>query len=86
MKLGGTIGTVVQFGADYMLNQNWGINFDVKRVMMEPTAYGTVWNYTVSPLLGPIPVRAKVNIDPWLVSAGITYRFGGGSSAVVAKY
>lgn len=79
-------GVAGQIGFDYMIDQNWGVNVDLKRIMMEPTAYATVWNSAVSPALGPIPVRAKVNVDPWIASVGITYRFGGGSGAVVARY
>ncbi|MFV0279435.1 MAG: OmpW/AlkL family protein [Rhodoblastus sp.] len=87
LRVGSSWGVAGQVGFDYMINSNWGINFDVKRILMQPTAYATVWNSAVSSTLGPIPVRAKVNIDPWLVSAGITYRFGGGSSGpVLAKY
>ena len=86
LSVGSSWGVVGQVGFDYMINSNWGVNVDLKRIMMQPTAYATVWNSAVSPVLGPIPVRAKVNIDPWVVSAGITYRFGGGAGAVVAKY
>ncbi|HMN72193.1 MAG TPA: OmpW family outer membrane protein [Rhodoblastus sp.] len=86
LSVGSSWGVAGQVGFDYMINQNWGVNVDLKRIMMQPTAYATVWNSAVSPVLGPIPVRAKVNIDPWVVSAGITYRFGGGAGAVVAKY
>ncbi len=86
LSVGSSWGIAGQVGFDYMINQNWGVNVDLKRIMMQPTAYATVWNSVASPALGPIPVRAKVNIDPWVVSAGITYRFGGGSGAVVAKY
>ena len=73
-----SFGVAAQVGFDYMINRNWGINFDVKRILMRPTATVT--------LLPATPVRAKVHIDPWIVGAGIVYRFGGGSSAVVAKY
>ncbi len=86
LSVGSSWGVAGQVGFDYMINQNWGVNVDLKRIMMQPTAYATVWNSAVSPVLGPVPVRAKVNIDPWVVSAGITYRFGGGAGAVVAKY
>jgi outer membrane immunogenic protein len=34
-----------------------------------------------------IPVRVYLPIDPLVISAGVTYRFGGGSAApIVAKY
>ncbi|MDE2577761.1 MAG: OmpW family protein [Hyphomicrobiales bacterium] len=82
LKIKNNFGIAGQIGFDYMINQNWGINVDLKRYLMRPTAYATVW----SPAVGFIPVRAKVNVDPWLVSAGLTYRFGGASGGVVAKY
>jgi outer membrane protein len=84
LSISSSWGVAGQVGFDYMLNQNWGINVDLKRIMMQPTAYANVYNTALNAV---IPVRAKVNIDPWLVSAGITYRFGNSSSApVVAKY
>ena len=76
-------GIAGQVGFDYMINQNWGVNVDLKRIMMQPTAYANVYNTALNTV---IPVRAKVNIDPWVVSAGITYRFGGAAGPVVAKY
>ncbi len=86
LSIGSSWGVAGQVGFDYMINSNWGLNVDVKRIMMQPTATALVWNTVAAPLVGAIPVRAKVNIDPWVVSAGITYRFGGGATAVVAKY
>jgi outer membrane protein len=90
VSIGSTFGLAAQVGFDYMINQNWGINVDLKRIMMQPTAYGNVYNTAVAalaPARAVIPWKAQVNIDPWVVSAGITYRFGGGASApVVAKY
>ena len=88
LKVSSSWGVAGQVGFDYMFNQNWGFNVDLKRIMMEPTATATVYSTALAGTpLAYIPVRAKVNIDPWIVSAGITYRFGGGAAApVVAKY
>lgn len=83
LSVGSSFGVAGQIGFDYMLNQNWGVNVDVKRIMMQPTAHALVWNNLANAI---IPVRAKVNIDPWVVSAGLTYRFGGSAGPVVAKY
>ena len=66
LKIDDSFGVAAQVGFDYMLTRNWGVNVDVKRVMMRPDA-------TV--LLGATPVSAKVRIDPWIVGAGVTYRF-----------
>lgn len=73
LKIKDSWGVAAQIGFDYMINRNWGINVDVKKVMMQPDA-----NITVAPgVLAPtaVPVTAKVKIDPWLVSTGVTYRF-----------
>ena len=83
MKIGTSWGVAGQVGFDYMINDRWGVNVDLKRIMMRPTATGLLYN---SGLNAYVPWRAKVNIDPWVVSAGITYRFGGAAGPVVAKY
>lgn len=57
-------GYALQAGADYMLDENWGVNFDVKRL----------WLDTDVKVNGGA-VRADVDIDPWIVGAGVTYRF-----------
>lgn len=77
LNIDDSFGVAAQVGFDYMINRNWGINVDVKRIMIRPDA-------TVR--LGLVPITAKVHIDPWVVGVGVTYRFGGGSGPVMAKY
>jgi len=60
-------GAVLQVGFDYMLDEHWGINFDVKKIFLE-----TEWKATHA-TLGDLSGKAK--IDPWLIGAGVTYRF-----------
>lgn len=60
-------GAAVQVGFDYMLTKNWGVNFDVKKIFLE-----TKWSATHD-ALGDISGKAK--LDPWLIGAGVTYRF-----------
>ncbi|WP_375778993.1 OmpW family protein [Bradyrhizobium sp. ma5] len=60
-------GAAVQFGFDYMLDRHWGLNFDVKKLWLRPDYSATVNN--------AIAVTGRANIDPWLVSGGITYKF-----------
>jgi outer membrane protein W len=84
-------GVVGQIGADYMFNEHWGVNVDVKYIMMEPTAHATIAAFTpqAGGVLGVsyIPVNAAWRINPLVVSAGLTYRFGGGAVApVLAKF
>jgi outer membrane protein len=71
-------GVVAQAGVDYMFNDFWGVNVDVKYVMMEPKAH--VWTAAVASPgnIGPLyaPLNLNVPINPLVVSAGLTYRFG----------
>jgi outer membrane protein len=59
-----TFGLALQAGVDYMIDQHWGINFDVKKIFLEPKV--KVNNGLIT---------GKVKIDPWLIGAGVTYRF-----------
>ena len=69
LRVKDSFGVVAQIGFDYMFDRHWGINFDVKKILMQPNA-----SATVLPLAG-LPVTAKVKINPWIVGAGVTYRF-----------
>lgn len=60
-------GAVFQAGLDWMIGGNWGINVDVKKYILRTTATGF--------LLGAAPVRSEINSDPWLIGAGLAYRF-----------
>lgn len=60
-------GVALQAGFDYMLDKHWGLNFDVKKLWLRPDATAN--------LGGATPVTAKVKLDPWLIGAGVTYRF-----------
>lgn len=59
-----SFGLALQVGVDYMINEHWGINFDVKKIFLEPKV--RVNNGLIA---------GKVKIDPWLIGTGITYRF-----------
>jgi outer membrane protein len=67
LNLSNRFGAAVQFGFDYMVDRHWGLNFDVKKLYLEPNYTATVNN--------AIPVSGRANIDPWLVGGGVTYRF-----------
>ncbi|HET7888302.1 MAG TPA: OmpW family protein [Bradyrhizobium sp.] len=58
---------VVQVGFDVMINKHVGWNVDLKKLWLEPN-----WNGTLN---GAVPVTGKVNLDPWLVGTGLTYKF-----------
>ncbi|MBX9710624.1 MAG: OmpW family protein [Xanthobacteraceae bacterium] len=57
---------VVQVGFDYMVDRHWGWNVDVKKLWLRPNWDGTN---------GVTPISGKVNLDPWLIGTGITYKF-----------
>ena len=59
-----SFGFALQAGFDYMIDEHWGFNFDVKKIFLEPKV--KVNNGLVA---------GKVKIDPWLIGAGVTYRF-----------
>ncbi|MER9482843.1 OmpW family protein [Mesorhizobium sp. M0494] len=61
-----TFGTALQVGFDYMVDQHWGVNLDVKKVFLKPDFDVTVDG---AKLMG------KAELDPWLIGAGVTYRF-----------
>ncbi|MGY4157761.1 outer membrane protein [Bradyrhizobium sp. USDA 4461] len=67
LHISNKFGAAVQFGFDYMLDRHWGLNFDVKKLWLRPNYSATVNNV--------IAVTGRANIDPWLVSGGITYKF-----------
>jgi outer membrane protein len=61
-----TFGGALQVGFDYMLDQHWGLNFDVKKLYLRPDFEATV---------GGSRVKGTAKLDPWLIGAGVTYRF-----------
>lgn len=61
-----TFGGALQVGFDYMVNEHWGVNFDVKKLFLEP-------KYDVT--VGGTALTGKAKLDPWLIGTGITYRF-----------
>jgi outer membrane protein len=67
LHISNSFGAAVQFGFDYMLDRHWGLNVDVKKLWLRPDYSATV--------NGAIPVSGRANIDPWLVGAGVTYKF-----------
>jgi outer membrane protein len=59
-----SFGPVLQAGMDYMLDDHWMLNVDVKRVWI---------NTDVKFNNGAI--RADVDINPWIVGVGVGYKF-----------
>lgn len=61
-----TFGAALQVGADYMINDHWGLNFDVKKLFLKADFDATI---------GGTDYSGKAKLDPWLIGAGVTYRF-----------
>lgn len=66
LKIKHTFGTALQVGFDYMVDQHWGVNFDVKKLFLKPDFDVTV---------DGAKLTGKAALDPWLIGAGVTYRF-----------
>lgn len=64
LEVDGGLGYAFQAGADYWLNDNWGVNVDVKKVFLN-----------VDAKLNGGAIRADVDLDPWIIGAGVSYRF-----------
>lgn len=61
---GNSFGPALQAGADYMLDDHWMLNLDVKKIWI---------NTDVKFSSGAI--AADVDINPWVVGVGVGYRF-----------
>ncbi|MFS8113271.1 OmpW family protein [Rhizobium jaguaris] len=61
-----SFGVALQAGFDYMLDEHWGLNVDAKKIFLRPDFDANV---------GGAHVSGKANLDPWLIGAGVSYRF-----------
>lgn len=67
-KLDNTFGAVVQAGVDIPISdKGYGISLDAKRYFMRPRSHFYAGNTEV--------LSAKHKLDPWVLSAGVSYRF-----------
>lgn len=55
-----SVGLALQAGVDYILDKNWSLNFDVKKVQIDTTISGDI---------------GKFKVDPLLIGLGVGYRF-----------
>jgi outer membrane protein len=70
-----SIGLVLQGGFDYMLNRNWGVFIDAKKYFDRSVSRATGLNF--GPPVGVIFAGGSsvTNAQPWVLAAGLTYRF-----------
>jgi len=68
LDLDTSFGLAAQVGADYVLNENWTINFDVRWINIETDA-----ELTVDPV-GTLDL-GTVEIDPWVYGINVGYKF-----------
>lgn len=60
-----SFGGALQAGFDYRLDDHWLVNFDVRRI----------WISTDVTISGDISATDSVDVNPWVVSTSIGYRF-----------
>ena len=66
LELDDSFGLALQVGADYMLNDKWMVNAQVRYIDIETTA---------DVKLGNVPVKVDVDVDPWVYMVGLGYKF-----------
>lgn len=66
LKVKNAFGVALQAGFDYMIDDHWGVNADVKKIFLRPDFEATV---------GGADVKGTAKLDPWLIGGGLTYRF-----------
>ena len=64
LEIDGGWGVAAQAGFDYWMNDNWGLNLDVKKLWLN-----------VDASLNNGAVKADVDLDPWIIGTGVSYRF-----------
>ena len=70
MHIDDAVGFTLQAGVDMELGSGWYLNADVKKTWLS-----TSWTINGSPVVAGAPVAGKFDLDPWIVSAGVGYRF-----------
>ena len=57
-------GFALQAGLDYAIDDRWSVNFDIKKIWLNLDAR-----------VGAARTPASVDLDPWVIGAGVGYRF-----------
>lgn len=66
ISYGDSFGPALQVGADFRVNDSWFVNVDARKIWI---------NTKVKLAAGATRLQADVDIDPWVVSGSIGYRF-----------
>lgn len=66
LEIDDAAGLALQAGADLRLGSAFSLYIDVKRLFIETDASG---------LLGGAPITAEAEVDPWIIQAGVGFRF-----------
>jgi outer membrane protein len=61
-----SFGGALQVGADFRMNEHWSLNADVRKIWI---------NTDVTINAGPTRIDADVDINPWVTTLGVGYRF-----------
>ena len=64
LEADGSFGYALQAGADYWIDEHWGVNLDVKKVWVD-----------VDASVNSGAITGEVELDPWIVGVGLSYRF-----------
>ena len=64
------VGFALQGGLDYMLNDKYFLNFDIKKLFLK-----TDVNVDATNLASGLKIPAEVNIDPLLIGFGVGMKF-----------
>jgi outer membrane protein len=67
-------GFTLQAGVDVSLGNGWSLNADVKKTWLDTTV---TWRNAAA--VGGVNVVGDADVDPWIFSAGLGYRFNLGS-------
>lgn len=70
-SLDDSFGLAAQFGADWMFDEQWLINIDIRWINIETDLKATVDDGT-GPVTGEL---GTVEIDPWVIAISLGYRF-----------
>ena len=71
-ELDDSFGVAAQIGADWMLNDNLLLNFDIRWINIESDLTATVDDGVDPPFTGKL---GTVEIDPWVFAINLGYRF-----------